>query len=799
MSHVFESNSAGSVQASPVATDARLGEFFRYHGWLAPGVRLFRAIGFRAKALWVSLAFVIPLVAMLVFLWSDAQEQLATARSERQGLAYVRPLLDLVKVAQDRRRAAAMHGPEVAGLEEAVKAAFDKVQTRHDELGKGFEDDKEFGLLVKAHQALLQSAAKVSPDETFKAHSDYITAALDLASQISDGSQLALDPDLDTYHMMNLSVLRGPLQYENTARLSSLGTLILASKELTPQRRDWMTRWNGTQDYLDKDVENSYHEGIERMPEVAKLFDMKGTDAASDAFRDAIRRQIMGAALAGDAEGFRVLGTTAVDKQIDLSNKVMERLDVRLQARIDRLQSKLTLQLGIAAAFSAMAGYLMLAFYKVMTGGLQEVSGHLKQITDGNLTTMPRPWGRDEAALLMLDLCQMQLSLRHMVTRVRHSSDEIVHSSSEIASGAMDLSARTEQAAANLEESASSMEEISSTVKSTADHTVEASRVARHNAEVAAAGGQAMREVVATMDGIRHSSARIGEIIGTIDAIAFQTNILALNAAVEAARAGESGRGFAVVASEVRTLAQRSAEAAREIKTLISNSVDQVEAGTAVVRRAGATIEEIVGASKRVDQLLGEITTSAREQSLGVGQIGQAVNELDRMTQQNAALVEQTAAAASAMKDQAGALSEEVARFRIPAEDNAVSSVATRSEIIVDFDFDKAIEAHRQWKVTLRKAIADKGRLDAELICRDDQCPLGKWIHGPGGSLWGSKPAFTELTARHADFHQAAGDAARKINAGQFSDAERLIGSGSRFAKVSIEVSTLLTKAKRGL
>ena len=210
------------------------------------------------------------------------------------------------------------------------------------------------------------------------------------------------------------------------------------------------------------------------------------------------------------------------------------------------------------------------------------------------------------------------------------------------------------------------MEEITSTVKATSDHTGEAARVASHNAEVAADGGRVMREVVTTMDGIRTSSARIGEIIGTIDGIAFQTNILALNAAVEAARAGEQGRGFAVVASEVRMLAQRSASAAREIKALIGRSVEQVETGTGIVRKAGVTIDDIVSSSERVNQLLGEVATGAREQSLGIGQIGQAVQELDRMTQQNAALVEQTAAAASAMKDQAFALAEEVARFKLP-------------------------------------------------------------------------------------------------------------------------------------
>ncbi len=443
-----------------------------------------------------------------------------------------------------------------------------------------------------------------------------------------------------------------------------------------------------------------------------------------------------------------------------------------------------------------LAGYLFLSFYRVMDGGLKETRRHLRAMTQGDLTTSPSPWGNDEAAQLMHELRAMQESLRTMVLRVRRSSGEIVHSSSEIASGAMDLSSRTEQAAANLEESAASMEEISSTVKHGADNTAEASRVAAQNAEVATEGGRVMGEVVQTMESIRDSSNRIAEIIGTIDGIAFQTNILALNAAVEAARAGEQGRGFAVVAGEVRTLAQRSAAAAREIKDLIGRSVGQVEAGAGIVQRAGRTMQDIVEASQRVNQLLGEIANGAREQSMGISQIGAAVQELDRMTQQNAALVEQTAAASSSMKDQALSLAHEVDRFRLP--DGVQLAGVTAAPRTDDFDFDRAIEAHRQWKVKLRQAIAEHGQLDADTICRDDRCPLGQWLHGPGGQRWGSQPGFVALLEKHAEFHGAAGAVARQINGGAYADAERLIGSGSAFARASNEVATLLLRAKRG-
>ena len=457
---------------------------------------------------------------------------------------------------------------------------------------------------------------------------------------------------------------------------------------------------------------------------------------------------------------------------------------------------------GMGVLFTLLVGgYLFLSFYRVMDGGLKETRRHLRAMTSGDLTTSPSPWGHDEAAQLMTELRAMQEALRTMVMRVRHSSDEIVHSASEIASGALDLSRRTEHTASNLEESAASMEEITATVQSGTDNTQAASKMASHNANVASNGGRVMLEVVKTMEGIRSSSAQISDIIATIDGIAFQTNILALNAAVEAARAGEQGRGFAVVASEVRSLAGRSAAAAKEIKTLIDSSVQQVETGTSIVRKAGTTIEDIVASSQRVNELLSDVATGAREQSLGVSQIGEAVQELDRMTQQNAALVEETAAAAAAMQSQAHQLAQEVSRFKLPADmhQSLQASAAQQTAPDQDFDFDKAIEAHRQWKVKLRSAIAKHEKLDADTICRDDRCPLGQWLHGSGGQRWGQRPLFTQLLGKHADFHQSAGSVARKINAGQYADAENLIGSGSHFAEVSLEVTTLLSTAKRGL
>ena len=265
---------------------------------------------------------------------------------------------------------------------------------------------------------------------------------------------------------------------------------------------------------------------------------------------------------------------------------------------------------------------------------------------------------------------RLQQALHHVekaLAEVKLSAESIGSASSEIASGSADLSVRTEQAASSLQQTASSMEEFTGTVGSSADAARQANQLASSASSVARRGGSVVAEVVATMDEIQASSRRIADIIGTIDGIAFQTNILALNAAVEAARAGEQGRGFAVVAGEVRSLAQRSAEAAREIKSLIGTSVDKVEAGSRLVKDAGSTMDEIVASVQRVADIIGEISAAAAEQSQGIGQVNTAVTHLDQMTQQNAALVEQSAAAAESLKEQAQRLTQVVGAFRLGA------------------------------------------------------------------------------------------------------------------------------------
>ncbi|MDF7761522.1 methyl-accepting chemotaxis protein [Kosakonia cowanii] len=305
------------------------------------------------------------------------------------------------------------------------------------------------------------------------------------------------------------------------------------------------------------------------------------------------------------------------------------------------------------------------AMQRVLLKPLHEIMGHIRQIATGDLTHAIHAEGSNEMARLAQNVQEMQQALVKTVSVVRDGADTIYTGAGEISIGNNDLSSRTEQQAASLEETAASMEQLTATVKQNADNARQATQLALNASGTAKKGGEVVDGVVRTMDEIAASSSKIAQITNVIDGIAFQTNILALNAAVEAARAGEQGRGFAVVAGEVRTLAQRSAQAAKEIKGLIDDSGNRVSAGSALVHEAGETMAEIVSAVTRVTDIMGEISSASDEQSRGIDQVGQAVAEMDRVTQQNASLVQESAAAAAALEEQAARLTETVAVFKV--------------------------------------------------------------------------------------------------------------------------------------
>ena len=327
-------------------------------------------------------------------------------------------------------------------------------------------------------------------------------------------------------------------------------------------------------------------------------------------------------------------------------------------------QALVTVIAATAVAF-VLGGVLSAGLSGGLVRRIGRLSADVNQLAAGDLSRPLVAHGRDEIGRLMGELEQVRQRLAQSLQAVQEASESVRVAAGEIAAGNADLSQRTERQAGNLQQTASSMEQLSTTVQQSADTARQANALAGAATEVAVRGGEVVGRVVSTMQDITTSSRRIADIIGTIDGIAFQTNILALNAAVEAARAGEQGRGFAVVAGEVRTLAQRSAEAAREIKALIGDSVDKVETGARLVGEAGQTMDEIVTQVKRVSDLIGEISAAAGEQSAGIGQVSGSVIELDQVTQQNAALVEESAAAAESLKHQSQRLVEAAGVFRI--------------------------------------------------------------------------------------------------------------------------------------
>ncbi|TSE28364.1 Methyl-accepting chemotaxis protein II [Tepidimonas thermarum] len=426
-----------------------------------------------------------------------------------------------------------------------------------------------------------------------------------------------------------------------------------------------------------------------------------------------------------------------------------------------------------------------------MAQRVRRIRRDMLTLSMGDMRAPIRADARDALGGLQKELANLQLALTDIIRAVRHASNEVVHSAIEIEHGARDVAARAESSAAALEQSSAALEQTSSTSAHTADLVAQAAQLAQSNAGAASRGGDIVERVVQTMHQLEESSTRIREITGVIDGIAFQTNILALNAAVEAARAGEAGRGFAVVAGEVRSLAQRSGQAAKEIKDLIERTVQAVAEGVTVVRGVGDVMQEIVASAQRTRELMDEVANAAREQQLGVRQIGEAVQELDRNTQQNAALAEETATASTAQRDAALRMAVLVDEFQLAGSQSHYPSA------VQGLDVDAIIDAHRQWKAKLRDAMENRTTVDVDTLRRDDCCALGKWIYGEGQQRFGGRPRFGELVERHKHFHQVAASVGEMVNRKQWEQAEDAIAPGTPFSQATRGVVQVLSTVKR--
>jgi len=666
------SNACGSatLAATPPRAQGRqtgrtstssLDGFFTHHGLWAPGVRLFRALGFNAKAVIISLTFMLP-IGVLGWQYAQTQAgQIDFSAKELSGTAHVRAAQALLPALQAWRQG----GSDEA--RERVRTATQAWARQQDESGEALGTVAAGQALSAAlAQALAQPQGAAAAERSAQSTAA-IQAAIALIGVASDGANLTLDPDIDTYYLMDAAVFKLPVLQEAASRVGQLGSQALRDGQLSAANQRALIEQAA--------VLQSTLEGLQAGLAKASAYNAElRTSVPAErlmASAAALRQQLDASALhpqgpRGDAIALQQATSQALSDMLQVQERSMAALDALLAARVGRLVSARNAVLVMVLVSLLTAGYLFTSFRKVLHGGLNEVTFHINQMREGNLTTAPQAWGRDEAAELIHAIQGMQGSLRQLVSQVRQTADGIAHASSEIATGSQDLSARTEQSAANLEETAASLTQIAHSAQD-AEHALgQAAALATGHADAARRSGVVVEQAIARMAQIDAAATRIGDIIGTINGIAFQTNILALNAAVEAARAGEAGRGFGVVAAEVRALATRSADAAREIGQLVGDSVAQVHGGMAVIQQAGALMQEVLHSTDQVNQHLDQVVASARDQSASLQASANTVQVLDAATQQNAALVEETAAAAAMLRDQAQDLVHNVARFQLP-------------------------------------------------------------------------------------------------------------------------------------
>ena len=617
-------------------------DMFRHHGFWSIGVRMFRNMTFMSKAAIISAVFML-VVAQLAFIFIRASNQ-AIHASERElvGVAHVRELVALIGQAQALRRSVLEAGgqstPAVAeqlGKVEHQLAALDARFAAEPALADAFKFARDAFAPLKTPAG--------DREEAFSRADEFVQQVLRLTATAADTTSLSQDPDPDSYHLMLASTQETLQATRLLGRLRDLGADAIATTTLSPfQRR--IVHGDAYVMYTQLELLFARYERVVKAnPALDAPLAFQDAFKPVNTFMRALRRGPMAeAGPVGDAAAFATAGQAAIESLSALTERSHTALAGLIETRIGAQQRARNVQLALAFGGLLIAAYFFHCFYLVTRGGMREVTRHIDAMARGDLSTQPRPWGRDEAAAVMHSIGAMQHSLRALIGQVRGCAEVIVRSSSEVSAGADDLSERTEQAASSLQQTASAMEQIATTVKHTAARTDESAALGRDNARVAGEGGEVVARVVATMQDIEASSKKIGEIIGVIDTIAFQTNILALNAAVEAARA---------------------AVAEREIKGLIAASAEHTAHGTRIVRTAGDTMGQLVRNAQAMSGLLAEVSTAASEQTRGVGEVTSAVARLDHDTQRNAALVEQTTAAALSMKRKADELASAADRF----------------------------------------------------------------------------------------------------------------------------------------
>ena len=608
----------------------------------------------------------------------DAEAELASTRQEVAGLQPSAALLKLIRLTQQHRglTATVLGGKaEAEGQRAERQREVDQALGEFAALAAGIEDPKFAEGWQQVQQQWKTLSAQVAQRQlaapaSFAGHSALVELQLDLHGRIVSHYGLDLDPEPVSYHLVIATMTQLPQLTEQLGKLRGSGAGILARGQATVADRAMLGGLSESARGEMHRLLTTLERALEHDPALRERMagPIEQARAGVERTREMLRTDLIEAeALTLPSAEYFQATTKAIDQVFAVHGLASEALAGALQARTARLQRNEWLVIGLSVLMVGLCGLLARSIVRSILQATDDARRMAERIAAGDLSPEPLRAGEDELGRMVQAMEAMRLSLTEVVGTVRENAVSVAAASAQIAQGNIDLSSRTEQQAAALQQTAATMDQLGSTVSHNADHAREADGLAREASTLASRGGEMVSQVVGTMGGISEASRKIGDIIGVIDSIAFQTNILALNAAVEAARAGEQGRGFAVVATEVRNLAQRSAEAAREIKALISTSVERVEQGVSLVDQTGRSVGEVVASIRRVSDIVAQISAASAEQSTGVAQVGQAVTQMDRATQQNAALVEQSAAAAGTLKSQAEQLVDAVARFRIAA------------------------------------------------------------------------------------------------------------------------------------
>ncbi|MFC0398042.1 methyl-accepting chemotaxis protein [Paraburkholderia rhizosphaerae] len=639
----------------------------------APGMALMGRLRMSRKLAVLALLFMLPLSICLYAILSDEVNVYTSTRDELDGIRLLETSQALLKAVQKRRGASA----SLMAGSPSIRPAFDAANAESQRLiatlreqaaaTRRFDLTAQTDALAAQYAQLAQMPLSGPGKDVFDAHTALVRAIFAFTADLADASQLALDPQAVTYYLANSVALSLPSAAEMAAIARGKGAAALSQGQLSAADRGAL----GVHATFLRDQIDTVRHDLKRVQHA--LGSMDGATLVQsvnfdnfDAFGNTV------ASLASnpnaplpESNAYFDAGTRAVDAVYRAHGQLSGLLKSLLAARERAQAAHIAVLSVLSAASVSVALYLFIAFARRTGDDVNDIAGSMTQASAGDLRGRLDVSGRDELASIKLRLNELLASLNRTIVTTKASAESVLTGSEEIASGNLDLSRRTEEQAASLEQTAASMEELTATVRHNADNAKQAGALSREASTKASASGEVITRAVGVMHEIGKRSTDMAAMISTIEGIAFQTNILALNAAVEAARAGEQGKGFAVVAGEVRTLAHRTATAAKDVKEMIERSSSSVEGGTRLFHDAQAAIRSVIESVTNVDAIVNEIAGASLQQGEGIEQVNIAITQLDRTTQQNAALVEQAAAASASLKEQALRMEEVVATFHV--------------------------------------------------------------------------------------------------------------------------------------